>query len=220
MRLLIVEDDRMLGDLMARAMGAAGYRTDWVTSVDEALAAADAQTYDAILLDLGLPMGDGMQVVRQVRQRKNDTPILVVTAQDRLDRKLEGLDLGADDYIVKPFDLDELLARIRVHVRRRDGRNTDTVEIGPVSVDLAARNVTLNDTPVVLTLKEFTVLRELVRRRGRFVSKAELESELYDDAASVESNTVEVAIYALRRKLGANLILTARGLGYMIRGPG
>src|SRR5579871_4021411 len=110
MRLLIVEDDRMLGDLMARAMGAAGYRADWVTTAEEALIAADAQTYDAILLDLGLPMVDGMHVVRKVRQQKNDTPILVITAQDALDRKLEGLDLGADDYIVKPFDLDELLA--------------------------------------------------------------------------------------------------------------
>jgi DNA-binding response OmpR family regulator len=216
MRLLIVEDDRMLGDLMARALGAAGYRTDWVVTADDALAAVDAQAYDAILLDLGLPQVDGMHVVRQVRQRKNDTPILVVTAQDRLGRKLEGLDLGADDYIVKPFDLDELLARVRVHVRRRDGRHTDLVEIGQVSVDLAARTVTLRDTPVVLTLKEFTVLRELVRKRGRFVSKADLENELYDDAANVESNTVEVAIYALRRKLGAGLILTARGLGYMI----
>ena len=216
MRLLIIEDDPMLGDLMARAIGGAGYRVDWVLTAEDGLASITTQAYDAIILDLGLPSADGMDIVRQIRQRRDNTPVLIVTAQDGVERKIEGLDLGADDYLVKPFDLDELLARIRVHIRRRDGRETNTTQIGDVAIDLAARQVTRSNSAVALTLKEFKILAELVRRRGRFVSKAELEAELYDDAANIESNTVEVAIYSLRRKLGAELILTARGLGYMI----
>ena len=216
MRLLIIEDDPMLGDLMARAIGGAGYRVDWVLTAEDGLASIATQAYDAIILDLGLPAADGMDIVRQIRQRRDNTPVLIVTAQDGVERKIEGLDLGADDYLVKPFDLDELLARIRVHIRRRDGRETNTTQIGNVAIDLAARQVTRGSSSVALTLKEFKILAELVRRRGRFVSKAELEAELYDDAATIESNTVEVAIYSLRRKLGAELILTARGLGYMI----
>jgi DNA-binding response OmpR family regulator len=219
MRLLIIEDDTMLGDLMARAIGSAGYEVDWVRNAEDGVSSAASQAYDAILLDLGLPSADGMAVLRQIRLCGNDTPVLIVTAQDGLDRKLNGLDGGADDYLVKPFDLDELLARIRVHIRRREGRHSDIIQIGKVSVDLIARQVLNDSTPVALTLKEFRVLAELVRRRGRFVSKNDLEAELYDDASTVESNTVEVAIYALRRKLGADLIITARGLGYMIGGP-
>lgn len=218
MRLLLIEDDIMLGDLMARAITGAGYLVDWVKTAEDGLASAKSQSYDAVLLDLGLPSSDGVTLLHRIRQDGSDVPVLIVTAEDRLDRKVSGFDAGADDYIVKPFDLDELLARIRVHIRRRDGRRSDVVQIGKISVDLAARQVLSESTPVALTLKEFTVLAELVRRRGRFVSKSELEAELYDDAATVESNTVEVAIYALRRKLGADFIITARGLGYMIGG--
>jgi len=216
MRLLVIEDDRMLGDLMVRAMANAGYQVDLAISAEEGLEAAAAQSYDAVVVDLGLPAADGMEFIRRIRQRKDATPVLIVTAQDALERKVEGLTIGADDYVVKPFDLGELLARLRVHIRRREGRNTDMVEIGELSVDLTARRVLRGEAPVQLTLKEFKVLSELVRRRGRFVSKSDLEAELYDDASTVESNTVEVAIYALRRKLGSNVILTARGLGYMI----
>lgn len=220
MQLLMVEDDRMLGAAMTRALQQAGYVVDWVTAAEDGFALASAQPFDALILDLGLAADDGVDLLRRVRSREIAVPVIVVTAQDRLKRKVEALDAGADDYLVKPVDLDELLARIRVQVRRRDGRNTNVIMVGEVQVDLSARTVLLGDAPVALTAKEFRVLAELIRRVGRFVSKAELEAQLYDDASRVESNTVEVAIYALRRKLGAELIITARGLGYMIARSG
>lgn len=217
MRLLIVEDDVMLGATMSGALKQAGYAVEHVTSAEDGDALLSTDAFDAVVLDLALPGMGGLDLVRRLRQRHDATPILIVTAQDRLERKIEGLDVGADDYLVKPFDLDELLARIRVQVRRKDGRNNNVVEVGEVSIDLAARQVTRGGALVALTAKEFRVLAELARRGRRFVTKDELEAELYDDASQVESNTVEVAIYGLRRKLGSDFILTARGLGYMIR---
>lgn len=216
MRLLIVEDDKMLGASMAHAMERSGYVVNWVTEAEDGAASAQSQAYDAIILDLGLPNADGVDLLRKLRARGDATPVVIVTAQDMLARKVEALDAGADDYVVKPFDLDELLARVRVQVRRKDGRSSNVIEAGDVKVDLSARVVTKADAPVQLTAKEFKVLAELLRRMGRFVSKSELEAEIYDGESGAESNTVEVTIYALRRKLGADLILTARGMGYMI----
>lgn len=219
MRLLIVEDDQMLGGSLRRALTQAGYAVDLMLNGDDGLIAALDGGYDTIVLDLGLPMLDGIGFLKSLRTQRNATPVIVLTARDAREQKVEGLDAGADDYMVKPFDLDELLARIRAQIRRRDLRGSDVLSIGGLTLDLPARSVLKDGRVVALTAKEFKVLAELARRIGRFVSKAELENALYDDAASIESNTVEVAIYALRRKLGAGLIITVRGLGYMVGAP-
>jgi DNA-binding response OmpR family regulator len=216
MRLLIAEDDPMLGSGLRRALQRAGYTVDLATNGEDAVAAMRAQTYALILLDLGLPKVGGLEALRDVRSRRDRTPVIIVTARDRPEQKVEGLDAGADDYVVKPFDLDELLARIRAQIRRGEQRTSDALSARGVSVDLAARTVTSNGGLVSVTAKEFKVLAALMRRQGQFVSKEALEGALYDDTAEVESNTIETAVYGLRRKLGAGLILTARGLGYTI----
>ncbi|MDB5444425.1 MAG: hypothetical protein JWP86_994 [Phenylobacterium sp.] len=216
MRLLIAEDDPMLGDGLRRALQRAGYTVDLAVTGEEAMAATRAQDYALILLDLGLPNISGMEALKALRGRRDPTPVIIVTARDRPEQKVEGLDAGADDYVVKPFDLDELLARIRAQIRRGEKRTSDALSAHGVGVDLAARTVTLEAEPVAVTAKEFKVLAALMRRMGQFVSKEELEGALYDDTAEIESNTIEVAIYGLRRKLGSGLIVTARGLGYTI----
>lgn len=216
MRLLIAEDDPMLGPGLKRALERAGYSVDWARTGEEAIAAAAAQTYALLLLDLGLPEISGMEALRAIRRRRPEMPIIIVTAQDRAEQKVEGLDAGADDYVVKPFDLGELLARIRARIRSHDGRSSDQLCAHGVAIDLAARTASKDGAPVSLTAKEFKVLALLMRRIGQFVGKPDLEAALYDSEAEVESNTIETAIYALRRKLGAELILTARGLGYTI----
>lgn len=215
MRLLLAEDDEMLGAGLKRTLQRVGYTVDWAMDGEEAIAAAKAQDYALILLDLGLPRVDGMEALHAIRAQKDLTPIIILTARDRPEQKVGGLDGGADDYVVKPFDLEELLARIRAQIRHRERRASDVLATHGVQIDLAARTATLKDQPVALTAKEFKVLAVLMRRMGQFVSKDELEASLYDAAAEVESNTIEVAIYGLRRKLGAELIVTARGLGYM-----
>lgn len=216
MRLLVAEDDPMLGAGLKRALGRAGYTVDLATTGEEAIAAARAQPYALAILDLGLPAVHGLEVLKEIRRRRDDTPVIILTARDRAAQKVEGLDAGADDYMVKPFDLDELLARIRAQIRRREQRTSDSITAHGVTIDLAARSVVSKGGPAAVTAKEFKVLAALMRRQGRFVSKAELETALYDAAAEVESNTIETAVYGLRRKLGADLILTARGLGYMV----
>jgi DNA-binding response OmpR family regulator len=218
MRLLLVEDDAMLGAAMKRGLEKAGYVIDWARDGEEALGGLSAQTYGTVVLDLSLPRLDGMEALKALRARNDATPVIIVTARGRGDQKIDGLDAGADDYLVKPFDLDELLARIRAQIRRREGRMNDVLRVRDVSLDIGARLVRRGDTAVQTTAKELRVLDTLMRRAGRFVSKDELENALYDAAGGVESNTIEVTIYALRKKLGAAFILTARGLGYMV-GP-
>jgi DNA-binding response OmpR family regulator len=216
MRLLVVEDDPMLGAGLTQALQQSGYAVDLARNGEEAVAAAAAQNYALILLDLGLPGMDGMAVLRAIRGRHDATPIIILTAKDRPAQKVAGLDRGADDYLAKPFDLEELLARIRARIRSRDGRVSDNLVAGDVRLDLSARVVTRRGAVVAVTAREFKVLAELMRRAGGFVRKDELETALYDSASEVESNTIEVAVYGLRRKLGVDLILTARGLGYTI----
>ena len=206
----------MLGAGLRRALQRAGYTVDLAATGEDAMAAMRAQDYGLILLDLGLPGASGLEALKSLRGRRDTTPVIIVTARDRPEQKVEGLDAGADDYVVKPFDLDELLARIRAQIRRGEKRTSDAMSAHGVSVDLAARTATLEGEPVAVTAKEFKVLAALMRRMGQFVSKEELEGALYDDTAEVESNTIEVAVYALRRKLGSGLIVTARGLGYTI----
>lgn len=216
MRLLIAEDDLMLASGLRRALQHAGYTVDVAASAEEATSAARAQDYALVLLDLEMPGGGGLQTLKELRARSDATPVIIVTARDRAEQKVEGLDAGADDYVVKPFDLDELLARIRAQTRRRDQRTTDVLSANGVTLDLAARTVSTAAGPVSLTAKEFKLLAALMRRAGRFVSKEELEGLLYDHTAEVESNTIEVTVYALRRKLGSEFIVTARGLGYTV----
>jgi len=206
----------MLSAGLSRALQRSGYTVDLARNGEEAVAAALAQQYALILLDLGLPGMGGMDALRAIRGRRDATPVIILTANDRPDQKVEGLDAGADDYVGKPFDLEELLARIRAQIRRGERRTSDHLVAGDVRLDLAARTVTKGDQPVGVTAKELKVLVELMRRMGAFVSKDELETALYDGEAGVESNTIEVAIYGLRRKLGNDLIMTARGLGYTI----
>ena len=216
MKLLLVEDDAMLGAAMKRGLEKAGYVVDWAQDGDEALGGLAAQTYETVILDLSLPQVDGIEVLKRMRARRDATPVIIVTARGRGDQKIDGLDAGADDYLVKPFDLDELLARIRAQIRRAAGRVNDVLRVKDVSLDIGARLVRRGDAAVQLTAKELRALDVLMRRAGRFVSKDDLENALYDAAAGVESNTIEVTIYALRKKLGTDFILTARGLGYMV----
>lgn len=218
-RLLVAEDDADLGPAMKRALELDGYVVDLFARGDDVLEAASVNPYDVILLDLGMPRMGGLEVLRQLRAEGNATPVIVVTAFDRTRQRVAGLDAGADDYVVKPVDLEELAARIRSQLRRKDGRSADSVSVGEVTLDFSGHVASLEGEVVALTAKEFRVLALLMRRARRFVSKADLEGELYDQEHWVESNTVEVAISALRRKFGRDFIRTARGLGYMVGGP-
>jgi two-component system OmpR family response regulator/two-component system response regulator QseB len=216
MRVLLVEDDLPLGRSMKQAFVSAGYVVDWATDGDEAVAGARSQEYAAILLDLGLPILSGIDALKTLRGHRNTAPVLIISANDRLEQKIEGLDAGADDYLVKPFDLEELLARVRAHIRRHDGRTSNILVAGDLQLELDARRAAKNNEPLILTAKEFKVLALLMRRAGRFVSKSDLENAIYDDAVEVDSNTIEVTIYNLRRKVGSTAIMTVRGLGYMV----
>ena len=216
MSVLLVEDDALLGEGVRHALTREGHSVTWAKDGEEALAAADAQSYSCILLDLRMPHVGGLGVLKRLRAKGNQTPVIIVTASEQPSQKIEGLDAGADDYLVKPFDLDELLARVRAQIRRLDGRTSNTISCSNVCLDLSARTATLDGQPVALTAKEFRVLTHLMRKAGKFINKQELENALYDDSAEIESNTIEVTIYALRRKLGPRFITTGRGLGYMV----
>lgn len=216
MRILLIEDDVFLGEALRQGLELEGYRVDWVRRGGDLMVTSGTGTYEVVLLDLGLPDLSGLEALAAFRGRRDTTPVIIITAQDRPAQKVAGLDAGADDYLVKPIDLDEVLARIRAQVRRRDNRSSDVVEAGPLRLDLAGRIALKDETPVPITAKEYKILALLMRRAGRFVGKSELESALYDDEAGTESNTIEVSISTLRRKLGRETILTARGLGYMI----
>jgi DNA-binding response OmpR family regulator len=215
-RLLLVEDTLGLGAAVKRALESAGHAVDWVDSGEDALAAAASTDYDLILLDLGLPDMPGLSVLRQIRAHSAAVPVIIVTARDAVGSRIAGLDSGADDYLIKPVDVDELIARVRSQLRRNDGRASDLLIVSDVTLDLKGLTATRAGDPVALTAKEFRVLAQLMRRAGTFVEKSALEDGLYDHARAVESNTIEVSISALRRKLGRDFIITARGIGYMV----
>jgi len=216
MRLLLVEDDELLGRALKKGLELAGYGVVWLKRGDDLAAVNPAADYALVLLDLELPHMSGLDALKLLRSRHDTTPVIIITAQDRAAQKVQGLDAGADDYLVKPLDLDEVLARIRAQLRRRDHRATDIASIGDVLVDLAGHSVSRDGAIVPVTAKEFRILAMMIRRAGRFVSKGDLEADLYDDDTGIESNTIEVAISALRRKLGRDAIITARGIGYMV----
>ncbi len=216
MRLLLVEDDEMLGAGVQRGLRLAGHAVDWVKDGPAAELALRSEPYDLVLLNLGLPGRGGMEVLANLRRRGERVPVLVLTARDGVPDRVAGLDAGADDYLVKPFALDELAARVRALARRSSGRAAPFIELGGLRLDPAAHEVTLNGEPVALSAREFALLHALVERPGRPLSRARLEERLYGWGEEVESNAVEVHIHTLRRKLGADLIKTLRGVGYVV----
>jgi two-component system response regulator QseB len=218
MRLLLIEDDRMLGSGLQAGLRQKGWAVDWVRDGSLADEALRGEPYDVVLLDLGLPGKGGLDVLRGLRARGGSVPVLILTAQDAVSDRVTGLDAGADDYLVKPFDLDEVAARVRALHRRSGGRAEPRLELGGLSMDPASHEVSLGGAPVSLSAREFALLHALLERPGRPLSRAQLEERLYGWGEEVESNAVEVHVHALRRKLGAHWIRTLRGVGYMIPG--
>ena len=216
MRLLLVEDDPMIGEAVQDLLRAEHYAVDWARDGDAADTALRTQPYDLVLLDLGLPKRDGLAVLRDLRARKNRTPVLVATARDAVAKRIEGLDAGADDYVLKPYDLDELLARIRALLRRAAGRAEPVYEHKGVCINPATREATVNGVPVVLSAREWAVLEPLIARPGMVLSRQQLEDKLYGWGDEVSSNAVEVYIHGLRKKLGPELVLNVRGVGYLV----
>jgi len=217
MRVLLVEDDAMIGEAIQASLKDAAYATDWVRDGAIALASLACQHYDLVLLDLGLPGEDGLEVLRHIRARDNPVPLLIITARDGLTDRLSGLDGGADDYIVKPFEVAELLARMRAVLRRKGGNAVPLLGNGTVSLDPATRQATATDgTPVQLSHREFSLLQALLVRPGAILSRSDLEDRIYGWGEEVDSNAVEFLIHALRRKLGSEVIKNVRGAGWMV----
>jgi len=216
MRILLVEDDVMIGDGVRTSLRQDGYVVDWVRTGHAADAALTAEAFDLVLLDLGLPGTDGLDVLRQLRARKKNTPVIIITARDDIDDRIRGLDAGADDYVVKPFHLDELAARIRSGLRRGAGRASAEIEAHGVRLNPATREVTKDGVHLMLSAREYALLEALMTRPGQILSRAQLEERMYGWGEDVESNTVEVYIHALRRKLGADFIQNVRGVGYFV----
>lgn len=216
MRVLLAEDDAMLGDGLCAGLRQLGFQVDWVRDGLAAERELASGVYAAGVLDLGLPYKDGMAVLAALRQRKSTTPILVLTARDTISERVGGLDAGADDYVVKPVDLHELGARLRSLVRRSSGLAHDLLVCGEVRLDPASRHATLLGEPVLLSTREFDLLQALMRNAGRVMSREQLEQQMYSWGHEVESNTIEVHIHHLRRKLGSELIHTVRGVGYTV----
>ncbi len=216
MRLLLVEDDRMLGAGVERGLRRAGPAVDWVHDGEAAEGALATEPYDVVLLDLGLPRKGGLDVLRGLRRRGGRVPVLVLTAHDAVDDRVAGLDAGADDYLVKPFDLEELAARLRALQRRSSGRAAPVIEHGRLVLDPAAHDVRLDGAPVALSAREFALLHALLERPGRPLSRAQLEEKLYGWGEETGSNAVEVHIHHLRRKIAPEVVQTVRGVGYVM----
>lgn len=219
MRILLVEDDELLGDGIQAALRRCGFTVDWLRDGQSALHSLLSEPFDIVVLDLGLPRMDGLQVLEKTRAADCATPVLLLTARDAVEDRIRGLDAGADDYLVKPFDVDELQARLRALHRRSQGRASTKLVHGPLELDAAAFSVTLNGQNIALPRREFMVLKELLERSGRVVTREQLEQSLYGWDEDVESNALEVHIHHLRKKLYPELIRTVRGLGYTIDKP-
>lgn len=217
MRVLLVEDDPMIGDAVQGALRDASYAADWVKDGQTALATLGCQHYDLVLLDLGLPGKDGLDVLSGIRSRNNPIPLVIITARDGLDDRLRGLDGGADDYLSKPFEMAELLARMRAVLRRKSGSAVPLLSNGVVTLDPATKEACVGDGPRVrLSNREFSLLQALLVRPGAILSRSELEDRIYGWGEEVESNAVEYLIHALRRKLGNEVIKNIRGAGWMV----
>ena len=216
MRVLLVEDDALLGDGIRAGLAQIGFAVDWVKDGREAELTLSAQDYDAVILDLGLPRLPGLDVLRRARAAKNPVPILILTARDTVPDRIAGLDAGADDYLVKPFDLGELQARLRALLRRAVGQGETVIEHGALRLDPVGHSVQFEGRPVELSAREFAVLQELLRHPGRVLSKPILEEKIYGWGDEIDSNAIEVYVHHLRRKLDPKLIRTVRGVGYML----
>ena len=224
MRLLLVEDDRMIGDSLQRALRLEGYAVDWVRDAAAADGTLASERFDLVLLDLGLPAGaaggsrpvDGLDVLRAARARHDTTPVIVLTARDARGDRVAGLDAGADDYLVKPFELDELSARIRAVLRRHAGRAEPLLAASGVTLDPANRRVVKEGATVVLSAREFAVLEALMTKPGAVLSRTQLEDRLYGWGEEIESNAISVYVHQLRKKLGSEFIRNARGVGYFV----
>jgi DNA-binding response OmpR family regulator len=216
MRVLVVEDDRMIARGLERALRQDGYAVDGVADGRSAAEALRTATFDLVLLDLGLPQRDGLEVLRELRGRGDATPVIIVTARDDVQNRIAGLDAGADDYVVKPFDLDEVAARMRSVLRRAAGRADPCIRHRGITLNPVTHAVERDGKPVVVSAHEFSVLEALMQRPGSVLSRAQLEDRLYGWGDSVESNAVEVYVHGLRRKLGTDVIRTLRGVGYFV----
>ena len=216
MRVLVVEDDRMIAKGLHTALKQDGYAVDGVSDGASAAAALRSSAFDLVLLDLGLPERDGLEVLRELRARGDATPVIIVTARDDVQNRIQGLDAGADDYIIKPFDLDEVAARMRSVLRRAAGRGDPSIRHRGITLDPVAHTVERGGEPVVLSAHEFSVLEALMQRPGAVLSRAQLEDRLYGWSAGIESNAGEVYVHGLRRKLGNDAIRTLRGVGYFV----
>ena len=216
MKILLVEDDAMIGEALQYSLNKMHFAVDWVKDGDGALQSARNQHYDVILLDLGLPKTDGMEVLRTLRKVGNTTPILVVSARDAVATRIAALDLGADDYVLKPFEIDELAARIRAVVRRKSGHANSVLENGNLSLNLSTREATVDGTAIRLSAREYALLEALLIRPGAILSRQDLEDRIYQWEQEVESNAIEFLIHGLRKKIGAQSIKNVRGLGWMV----
>src|ERR1700724_1585787 len=216
MRVLLAEDDAMIAQGLQTARRQGGFAVDWMRDGKSAAAALQGSVFDVVLLDLGLPHRDGIDVLRELRKRGDATPVIVLTARDEIQNRVAGLDAGADDYVVKPFDLDELAARMRSVLRRAAGRGDPAIQHGDLRLDPVTRTVEHQGRPVSLSAHEYAVLEALLQRPGAVLSRAQLEDRLYGWDDQIGSNAVEVYVHGLRRKLGSDVIRTLRGVGYFV----
>lgn len=216
MRILLVEDDTLLGDGVKAGLAQSGFNVDWVRDGVAAELALKTGEYAGVVLDLGLPRLAGMELLARQRALGNKVPVLILTARDRVEDRIKGLDAGADDYVIKPFDLHELAARLRALVRRASGAAAPRLQAAGIELDPAARSVSYNGQPVELSLREFALLQELMLNAGRVLSREQLAQRLYAWGEEIESNAIEVHVHHLRRKLAPELVRTVRGVGYML----
>jgi DNA-binding response OmpR family regulator len=216
MRILLIEDDHVLGAAIRDQLRVSGHAVDWVQRLDDAEAALSTVQYELMLLDLNLPDGRGLDLLRHLRGRGDNLPVIITTAQDQIAIRIEGLNSGADDYLVKPFDLSEMTARVAAVARRYGGSNVPVLRFGDVEIDLSRRLARAHDDAVALSAREWAVLERLISRPGAIVTKAEIEESLYAFGAEIESNAVEVYVSRLRKKLGRDLVHTVRGFGYQV----
>ncbi len=216
MRILLVEDDRMIGDAIQLAMKDAAYAVDWVKDGLTATSVLDGNEHQAVLLDLGLPRRDGLEVLRLLRLKGNNIPVIILTARDAVEDRILGLDLGADDYLVKPFDMNELLARLRAIIRRKGGQSSPLLSNGKIDLDPATREASRGGDSHLLSSREFSLLHALMLHPGSILTRSELEERIYGWNEEVESNAVDFLIHGIRRKLGADAIRNVRGAGWMV----
>jgi two-component system OmpR family response regulator len=219
MRVLLIEDDRMIGAAVEQALRDVAYAVDWVTDGETAIHAAENEAYEVALLDLGLPVADGREVLRRIRTLGRKLPIIIVTARDGVDDRIDGLDLGADDYLVKPFEIRELLARMRAVLRREGSGSPALLTNGNLRLDPATREAQFSGETSLLTAREFALLSALLTRPGTILSRSELERQIYGWNEEVESNAIEFLIHTIRKKLGAAAIRNVRGVGWMVDRP-